>query len=48
MYIIAALVFGLIFSAVSQLGAQQPAAVALSGRVSSAAEGPMEGVDVSA
>lgn len=46
--VIAALVFGLIFAAVSQLGAQQPASVALTGIVSSAAEGPMEGVDVSA
>ncbi|MGA2391956.1 MAG: carboxypeptidase regulatory-like domain-containing protein [Candidatus Lustribacter sp.] len=42
------LTLGLVIDLAGSLRAQPPAAVALSGRVSSAAEGPMEGVDVTA
>src|SRR5471030_571359 len=42
------LTLGLVVELPGALRAQQPATVALSGRVSSIAEGPMEGVDVTA
>ncbi|HEV8021537.1 MAG TPA: carboxypeptidase regulatory-like domain-containing protein, partial [Candidatus Lustribacter sp.] len=42
------LTFGLVVGQAASLRAQGPAAAALTGRVSSVAEGPMEGVDVTA